>query len=135
MTETRQWVIEHGTQFAVPPEIDALVRAGELCDESWHNDISPRFVNHYTHRELWVHHPDSLVRELPMQRFVACSTESVLYEGDDVRLAIWSVMDDKREFDVKAMETRVVALEAEIVRLRRQVDAMRVPCRWVSAVK
>lgn len=78
-TNLRQWQVEHGTEYAIPAEIDALVDANELHDQSWHNDISPSFGAHSDELDLriWVEHPDPAKRESGGSRF------SVLMYDDD----------------------------------------------------
>jgi hypothetical protein len=39
----RKWEKEFGPDWAIPPEIDALVDKGLLEDASWHNDAAPSF--------------------------------------------------------------------------------------------
>lgn len=98
----RPWAREFGKAYAVPAEIDALVRTGVLHDESWRNDACPSFVVVGTEGSedpvrLWVEHPDVKMRETEsLTRFLVGaggSDRPALYDGDDVRLAIAALCD------------------------------------------
>jgi hypothetical protein len=60
------WKKEFGYNWKVPHAVDALVEAGKLTDESWHNDAMPRFwtgpEGEWPKYELWVAHWDPRVR-------------------------------------------------------------------------
>ena len=84
MAQARTWRSEHGEDYAVPKEIEALVASGWLTDESWHNDACPSFTRYYpeigeqTNIRLWVDHPDPGQREVQFLRF-ALSIEPLCY--------------------------------------------------------
>lgn len=62
---TSLWKIEHGSSYAVPERVLALVAEGRLYDDSWHNDVCPRFDTALRGRTLtlWIEHPDPNERE------------------------------------------------------------------------
>jgi hypothetical protein len=69
---------EFSRDYAIPPEVLALVAEGVLADESWHNDACPHFVRELapstptTDRvelSLWVEHPEPAERETGGKRF------------------------------------------------------------------
>lgn len=66
------WMNEFGRDFQVPQEIENLANAGELYDQSWHNDICPSFTKKVDGGQLrlWVGHPDPSSREMASERFV-----------------------------------------------------------------
>lgn len=94
------WIEEFGADYAVPPEVLALVAQGVLFDQSWHNDVSPSF----SHRDaepdadhdlrLWVEHPQRNMREMrgsDWARFVVSDldgTPTHWFETDDITTAL-----------------------------------------------
>jgi len=94
------WMKEHGGRYAVPPEIDALVSAGLLADESWHNETSPRFVQDHGGMciVLWVERPAAADREdASLPRFALMVEPSNdpggisldLYGGDNLQVVLY----------------------------------------------
>jgi len=91
------WDQEHGASYDVPGIILHLVRKGILTDESWHNDVCPRFelvgrkkkgpngLDEYG-VTLWVEHPYRTFREGgdEAKRFMA--TEGYLSSDTDQEL-------------------------------------------------
>lgn len=73
-TTTRTWLTEFGEEYAIPAEILALVAAGKLQDQSWHNNTCPSFLVPNTSGSviLWIEHPDPNRREGHGKRFVVC---------------------------------------------------------------
>lgn len=76
---TPQWESQFGAAYAVPDEI---AKAPILTDESWHNDVSPKFSTQarpvkgaLTRLCLWVDHIDANERETGPEtpRFRVCS--------------------------------------------------------------
>jgi hypothetical protein len=86
------WVVEHGSEYAVPTEIEALVAEGLLEDQSWHNEACPSFakLGGKLRLTVWVEHPDPAKREGPGPRYAVCVTPIddaceglLLHTGDD----------------------------------------------------
>jgi hypothetical protein len=109
--ETRQWALEFGKSWGVPDEIDRLVIDGKLTDQSWHNDMVPKFERQIglTLFTLYVDHVIASEREYPENpRFgvdmVACDgdgnavenadyTRPYLYEGDNLTDCLNTLME------------------------------------------
>lgn len=88
---------EFSADYSVPTEIDALVESGLLRDESWHNDVCPRFESHETGRRIWVEHINPELREwTPCSRYAVFALNEYLdqddgdpiYCGDDLNEAL-----------------------------------------------
>jgi hypothetical protein len=102
------WRKEFASDYNVPPEILSLVQSGKLSDESWHNDVCPRFVtpDPIDSREIWSDHPDPDQREMALPRYRVyqavggfedyppelCQT---LYEGDNIASALAALTEGK----------------------------------------
>jgi len=102
--KTGSWASEFGSDYDVPGEVEALVQAGYVFDDSWHNDVCPSFVISGTETEaydgykLWVEHVNPDLREWAGEgdRFVitdgANGHEPVL-ETDDINKAVAKVKE------------------------------------------
>lgn len=97
------WKNEFALDYAVPPQVEALVAQGKLHDMSWHNDVCPSFADRPGDtaglsvkgtRVLWVDHPDEDRREMPVRRFSVTTMDEewqvkdTIYEGDDIDAAL-----------------------------------------------
>lgn len=94
------WRNEFPADYAVPPEIEALVTraqgSGLVTDTSWHNNACPSFgiVDAGGDGvELWVEHPDPKMRECSNTRYFVVDIregfmEETAFNTDDVNEAI-----------------------------------------------
>ena len=93
----RNWLTEHGAEYAVPPQVLALVGDGLASDDSWRNDTCPRFS--YRHNpggdpyyneivvDIWVEHPDPYERESGGARYFVMVSDG---GGDADPDAVWT---------------------------------------------
>lgn len=101
------WKDEFGAQYAVPRWFE-----DHLQDDSWHNDVSPRFSlgaqnlqRGDRHIVVWVDHPNATEREYP--------------DSPRYRAEIWSVSADgypDADSDIDALESDDLAEVAAWVR-------------------
>ena len=90
------WIQEHGEEYDIPAEILALVKAGKLFDQSWHNDACPSFSTQSDGygRRIFVEMPKAENRENPdWPRYNVMDDDETgrsdtVYYGDDLAAAI-----------------------------------------------
>jgi predicted Zn-ribbon and HTH transcriptional regulator len=96
------WVTEHGMSYRIPDAILALVEEGRIVDQSWHNDVAPKFSigtldgrgdsGETPECYLWVEHPEPDEREMSGFRFaisigssaLGCDGSSTIINTDDL---------------------------------------------------
>lgn len=131
------WKDEFGAEYAVPAALDAMVEAGTLADQSWHNDVAPSFtlVEHEHDGDLWddglprlwVNHPDRENREYEnAPRFLVTGAEvedEALYEGEDLDAALAALRAARPAVYVPVEEDDVRGALRGLLRLFREIDA------------
>jgi len=86
------WKKEFPDEYRPPDVVQAMVRAGALTDESWHNDVSPSFgagpeLENQPYVKMWVDCEDPELRELGGDRYHV------------QRLVVWGDLADGYEDD------------------------------------
>lgn len=80
------WLSEFGFDWQVPAEFTS---GPKLRDDSWHNDICPKFTLVSNERiTLWSDHPEVDQREMGGKRFVVTEDENTLLETDDLQTVL-----------------------------------------------
>lgn len=91
---TPQWQREHGSEYAVPQELESALFLLGFEDESWKNDTCPVFRRSKkggspAYHAVWCDHPELEQREIQGKRFAFTESddegaaETTLLETDD----------------------------------------------------